>query len=131
KVVSWTAVRVEDQKVVFGKVDSLKVGIKYNEPGNYRVNFLNEVGISLGRINQLVIGTQLKSVAGSIEITTNKVSYVPGEEATFLISTPEEVDELLLTLERDAVEAYALASVGASWVNVRKLSKQQWVARVR
>ncbi len=48
----------------------------------------------------------------------DKPEYRTGEEASALITFPEPVEDALLSLERDKVEATALLSKGADWLRL-------------
>lgn len=71
-------------------------------------------------------GEGVKSVPGTVEVVFDKPEYRTGEEASALITFPEPVEDALLSLERDKVEATALLSKGADWLRLEKLNPTQY-----
>ena len=67
---------------------------------------------------------------GTIDIVPSKERYSQGDLADLLITFPEPVDEALLTLERDRVEAAAPLSRAREWVHVTRLGPEQWRAQI-
>ncbi|MFP3758156.1 hypothetical protein SB751_30235, partial [Cupriavidus sp. SIMBA_020] len=53
------------------------------------------------------------------------------DTAEALITFPYAVDDALLTLERDSVEARALLSAGADWLSLTRVAPTQWKARIK
>ncbi|HMU65873.1 MAG TPA: alpha-2-macroglobulin family protein, partial [Cellvibrionaceae bacterium] len=73
-----------------------------------------------------VSGPEQKTTPGSVDILFDQRQYAIGDKATALITFPEPVEEALLTLERDGVEQTALLSKGAEWLNITKLTANQY-----
>ena len=47
-----------------------------------------------------------------------------------LVTFPEPIDDALLSLERDKVEATALLSKGADWLSIKRLNPTQYQVRI-
>lgn len=130
--VKWQAQRLEDRRIGSGTVQNgSRFEVTFNEPGTYTVSLLDRYGNILGARSHYVTGGSIKAPQGSIKMVFDKSSYRPGETAKALITFPEDVDQALLSLERDKVEKTALISDGASWVTTRRISPTQWEADVK
>ena len=85
----------------------------------------------VGATGHAVSGKGVKAVPGSIGIVLDRAQYRAGDTAEALITFPEPVRDALLTLERDRVEADALLSAGADWLQLQRLDDTQYRARIR
>ncbi len=134
--VKWEIVRLEDQSRSSGDFDPAAREWKpaLDRPGSYSLMLRDAAGNIVAATAHWVGGGKdkdsLQVAAGSIEMVTDKPGYQPGDTAEVLISFPEPVDEALLTLERDGVDATALLSRGAGWLRTERLAPNQWRARV-
>ncbi|OBY88611.1 hypothetical protein A6723_027495 [Pseudomonas sp. AU11447] len=107
-----------------------KFAITFDKPGTYSVELRDKAGQLLGGTGHSVSGDGVKAVPGTVEIVLDKAEYKAGEEALALITFPEPVDDALLSLERDKVEATALLSKGGDWLKLEKLNPTQYRARI-
>lgn len=133
KPVRYEWVRLEDQS---RGGDSLSAAdpafsVAFDRPGTYNVSLLDDEGMILGGTGHAVSGEGIKSTPGSIEIVFDKPQYQAGETAQALITFPEPVGDALLTLERDQVEATALLSQAADWLQLKRLNDTQVEARIK
>ncbi|MCO7570618.1 alpha-2-macroglobulin family protein [Pseudomonas chlororaphis] len=127
---SW--VRLEDQSTGEGKLGEADKGfaLAFERPGTYNLTLKDEHDRVLGGTSHSVTGEGVKAVPGTVEIVLDKAEYKTGDEALALITFPEPINDALLSLERDKVEATALLSKGGDWLKVEKLSPTQYRARV-
>lgn len=143
-VLEW--VRLEDQsrgEVAVGstgKDGGSKTGgtvkLKLPNPGSYSLTLRDAEKNILGGTTHWVAGAGLQVVPGSMEIVTDRPKYRIGDTAEVLISFSEPVEDALLTLERDAVQHYTLASTagsgaGGKWIQLERLSPTQLRGRIR
>lgn len=134
--VKWEIVRLEDQSRSGGDFDPAQREWKpaLDRPGSYSLMLRDAAGNIVAATAHWVGGAtdkdSLKVAPGSIEMVTDKTSYQPGDTAEVLISFPEPVDEALLTLERDGVDATALLSRPGGWLRTERLAPNQWRARI-
>ncbi|MDO9618596.1 MAG: alpha-2-macroglobulin [Pseudomonas sp.] len=125
-------VRLEDQSQGDASLEAESKGftIAFERPGTYSITLKNRHGLILGATGHTVSGEGIKAVAGTVEIVFDKPEYLAGDEALALITFPEPINDALLTLERDQVEATALLSQGADWLELEKLNDTQYRARI-
>lgn len=134
-------VRLEDQSKgeegLSGNQQSADAGVatlKLPKAGSYSLTLRDADNNILGGTTHWVAGAGLQVVPGSIEIVTDKPSYSIGDTAQVLVSFSEPVADALLTLERDAVEQYALASAaeqgGSKWIELKRVSPTQLQAHI-
>lgn len=123
-------VRLEDRSSGDGDAGDGTFTIAFDKPGTYSVELRDAQGQLLGGTGHSVSGEGVKAVPGTVEIVLDKAEYQAGEEALALITFPEPVDDALLSLERDKVEATALLSKGGDWLKLEKLNATQFRARI-
>ncbi|MDR2093642.1 MAG: alpha-2-macroglobulin family protein [Azoarcus sp.] len=138
----WEIVRLEDQSKKGGKFDSAARAWlpELDRPGSYSLLLRDAKGNLVAAAAHWVGGGQdgdtqgVQAVPGTIEMVVDKERYQPGETAEVLVTFSESVDEALLTLERDRVEATALLTAAqegdASWIDIERLGPKQWRARI-
>ena len=122
--------RLEDRSSGDGAVADGTFAITFDKPGTYSIELRDKAGQLLGGTGHSVSGDGVKAVPGTVEIVLDKAEYKAGEEALALITFPEPVDDALLSLERDKVEATALLSKGGDWLKLEKLNPTQYRARI-
>ncbi|CDF85918.1 UPF0192 protein [Pseudomonas knackmussii B13] len=127
---SFRWVRLEDRTTGDGDAGDGKFSIAFDKPGTYSIELRDAQGQLLGGTGHSVSGEGVKAVPGTVEIILDKPEYQAGEEALALITFPEPVDDALLSLERDKVEATALLSKGADWLKLEKLNATQFRAHI-
>ncbi|MDR0578083.1 MAG: alpha-2-macroglobulin family protein [Candidatus Accumulibacter sp.] len=145
---TWKIVRLEDRTQTRGSLDaSVFDGAtrtwtpRLERPGSYSLMLRDADGNLAGATAHWVGGGDgkdgVQAIPGTLELVADKERYRPGEVAEVLMSFSEPVDEALLTLERDAVDAAALLSeagrrpdAGPGWVSAERLAPNQWRARV-
>ncbi|MFZ5957587.1 alpha-2-macroglobulin family protein [Pseudomonas knackmussii] len=127
---SFRWVRLEDRTTGDGDAGDGKFSIAFDKPGTYSIELRDAQGQLLGGTGHSVSGEGVKAVPGTVEIILDKPEYQAGEEALALITFPEPVDDALLSLERDKVEATALLSKGADWLKLEKLNATQFRANI-
>lgn len=134
--VKWEVVRLEDQSRSQGSFKAETVAgaqawsLSLDRAGSYSLLLRDEAGNIVAATNHWVSGDGVQTTPGAIEMVADKEHYQPGDTAEVLITFPEPVDEALLTLERDQVEARALLSRAGGWVQVERLAANQWRARI-
>lgn len=127
---SYRWVRLEDRSTGDGEAGDGKFVIAFDKPGTYSIELRDAQGQLLGGTGHAVSGEGVKAVPGTVEIVLDKAEYQAGDEALALITFPEPVDDALLSLERDKVEATALLSRGGDWLKLEKLNPTQYRARI-
>lgn len=127
---SYRWVRLEDRSTGDGEAGDGKFVIAFDKPGTYSIELRDAQGQLLGGTGHSVSGEGVKAVPGTVEIVLDKAEYQAGDEALALITFPEPVDDALLSLERDKVEATALLSKGGDWLKLEKLNPTQYRARI-
>ena len=130
--VRYTWVRLEDQSTGGDTLaaDASSIKVQFAQPGTYNVMLLDAQDMIVGATGHTVSGKGIKASPGSIEIVLDKTQYQPGDVAAALITFPEPVEDALLTLERDKVEATALLRDGAGWLKLERLNDTQYRARI-
>ena len=122
----WEILRLEDRQQKQGEIPASGETVKldFAEAGSYTVSLRDAKGNLLAATSHWVSGEGMKAVPGSVEIVFDKEKYVTGETAHALITFPSPVDNALLTLERDRVEATALLgrSGGGNWLTLTQLA---------
>jgi len=144
--VQWEIIRLEDQKKTDGPFDATarEWTLTFDKPGSYSLLLRDAQGRLIAAAAHWVGGRDIKAqdneaqeikvLSGTIEMVPDKERYQVGETAEVLMTFSDPIDEALLTLERDRVEASALLSTAqaknASWVSAERLTPNQWRARV-
>lgn len=128
----YTWLRLEDRSSGRAELPagSQQFELRLPRPGNYSLHLRDAKGQILGATSHSVSGAGQRASAGSIEIVLDQREYAAGATAEALITFPEPVDEALLTLERDRVEATALLSQGGSWLSAERLNEAQYRVRI-
>lgn len=128
----WTAVRLEDQSRLEGKVGEGGVfSVKFAKGGAYTLHVKNETGETVATESHWVSGGDLKGAGQEVEIVAKQAEYLPGEEAKFVILFGTDVSDALVTLERDKVHEYALLSSAQPWIKLHKVSARQYEVAVK
>jgi uncharacterized protein YfaS (alpha-2-macroglobulin family) len=138
--VAWEIIRLEDQSKTSGKFNpaSREWKPQLTQSGSYSLILRDDKGNLIAATPYWVGGEGVQAIPGTIELVANKERYLPGETAEVLITFSEPVEEALLTLERDRVEAVELLGSARSealrqaddWVNADRLAPNQWRARI-
>ncbi|MDR0702168.1 MAG: alpha-2-macroglobulin family protein [Azoarcus sp.] len=137
----WEIVRLEDQSKEGGKFDAAARAWspKLDRPGSYSLLLRDAKGNIAAAATHWVggldsAGEAIQTLPGVIEMVVDKERYQPGETAEVLVTFSEAIDEALLTLERDRVEAATLLTAAqngdAPWINIERLGPKQWRARI-
>ena len=137
----WEIVRLEDQSKTSGAFNTAdrEWSPKLDRPGSYSLLLRDAQGRLVAAASHWVGGRdkdaqEIGIIPGTIEMVSDKERYRIGDTAEVLISFSEPVDEALLTLERDQVEASTLLSFaqdqGTDWVETERLTPNQWRARI-
>ena len=125
--VTWEWVRLESRAKQSGPMptgDTLSV--TFPQPGSYTLSMLDDKGRIVGAASHWVSGDGVKVPTGSVGMVLDRTSYRAGDTAEMLVSFPEPVDNALLTLERDRVEATALLGRSADWIRSERIAPTQW-----
>ncbi|MFD1561944.1 alpha-2-macroglobulin [Paraburkholderia silviterrae] len=137
KPAKWEWVRLESQTKADGALPAagpdgrVSFPLQFDEPGSYMLSVKDDAGNLLAAASHWVAGDGLKAIPGSVEIVFDRDRYRIGDTAEALITFPYAVDDALLTLERDSVEARALLSKGADWLSLTRVAPTQWKARIK
>ncbi len=91
-----------------GATTGLGFSVRFDRSGSYTVNLKDSKGRIAGSIEHWVAGPELTTQPGSIAIVLDQDEYRIGDTAHALITFPVPVDQALVTLERDQVEAHGL-----------------------
>ncbi|HET8706424.1 MAG TPA: MG2 domain-containing protein, partial [Pseudomonadales bacterium] len=126
----WQWIRLEDQSKKSGELGNNHFELTFEQAGHYSILLLDENGNTVGSLPHRVVGADASSETGRMEITLDQPKYQVGDTAHALIEFPHAVDEALLTLERDNVQAHARLSSSAEWVKLEKISATQWKADI-
>ena len=142
----WEIIRLEDQKKTQGSFDasSQEWTPTFDKPGSYSLLLRDDQGRLVAAAAHWVGGRdtkardneaqEIKVIPGTIEMVSDKERYQIGETAEVLMTFSDPIDEALLTLERDRVEASALLSTAqaktADWISAERLAPNQWRMRV-
>jgi uncharacterized protein YfaS (alpha-2-macroglobulin family) len=129
---SWQAIRLEDRSVLRGTLPAGKSSfdITFPNPGAYNVFVRGQNGVLLAQADYSIARPETKALAGAIFIRLDKPRYRPGEVAHVQIVFPEPVDNALLTLERDQVEARSLLSRKDGWLTLTRKGPAEWQADI-
>lgn len=130
--VRWEMVQLEKQTKTEGAFDPAAKGwdISFPVSGSYQLALRDERGNLLAAASHWVAGDGIKTTPGSIEIVLDRARYRPGDTAEALITFSDNVDQALLTLERDKVEQYGLMAGGANWYQAKRVAPRQWRVRI-
>jgi uncharacterized protein YfaS (alpha-2-macroglobulin family) len=132
----WEIIRLEDQTKQSGAFDATarEWRLKLEQSGSYSLLLRNAQGELVAATSHWVSGAEVKAIPGTIEMVADKERYLPGETAQVLITFSEPVEEALLTLERDRVDASRLLSAAGNrsgnWAKTERLAPNQWLAHV-
>ncbi|SDE04926.1 alpha-2-macroglobulin family protein [Paraburkholderia lycopersici] len=133
----WEWVRLESQTKSDGTLPAagadgkVNFSLAFGEPGSYMLSVKDDAGNLLAAASHWVAGDGLKVIPGSVEIVFDRDHYRIGDTAEALITFPYAVDDALLTLERDSVEAHALLSKGGDWLSLTRVAPTQWKGRIK
>jgi uncharacterized protein YfaS (alpha-2-macroglobulin family) len=124
----WELLRLENRQRSSGALagNARAVAVKFSQPGSYSLQVFDADNNVLAATEHWVSGDGIAVAPGNIEIVFDKRDYRSGETATALVTFPEAVDDVLLSLERDKVEKTALLSHGSHWVKTKKIAERQW-----
>ncbi|MBK7890654.1 MAG: alpha-2-macroglobulin family protein [Bdellovibrionales bacterium] len=129
----WQAIRLEDRTVSSGPVSASDRGefaMKLEKSGHYMVRVVDVNGVTRGTRSHVVLGADLKSATGQLEILADREAYSIGDKAKLLLTFPFKADDALLTVERNDVMAHGrLAAVGG-WFSAKRMSDTQWQIEV-
>lgn len=123
-------IRLEDQSKNQVAVAGDSFSYTFKTAGNYALNLLDKDKHVVATRSHWVEGEGLGTAKGTIDIVLDKDVYVPGETAKFLVNFPEEIDEALVTLERNKVERYALATAGKDWIALKKSGPRSFTGTI-
>ncbi|WP_374568949.1 alpha-2-macroglobulin [Ideonella sp.] len=132
----WEWLRLEDRQRSSGDLTAPgtaaggAVAISFPQPGSYTVTLRDAQKRIVAATSHWVSGEGLKAPAGSIAIVFDKAKYNPGDTAEALVTFPEPVDQALLTLERERVEAAALLTRGGEGFTTERLGPTQWKVKL-
>jgi hypothetical protein len=132
KPVRYEWVRLEDQsRGSADLVDALvnsggQFVVQFEKPGTYNLNLKDQAGLIVAGTSHTVSGPDMKAAVGSIEMIMDKSEYQVGDTAVALLTFPEPVQDVLLTLERDNVHSAALLSKGGDWLKITRLNDTQY-----
>lgn len=134
--VSWEWLRLEDRQRADGKLANAgdakggTAAISFPQPGSYTVTLRDAQKRIVAATSHWVSGEGLKAPAGSIGIVFDKAKYNPGDTAEALVTFPEPVDQALVTIERERVEAAALLTRGGEGFTTERIGPTQWKLRL-
>jgi uncharacterized protein YfaS (alpha-2-macroglobulin family) len=123
----WEWLRLENQAKGSGAMpagDALTIA--FPQSGSYTLTLRDDRGRIVAATNHWVSGDGLKAPAGAIGMVFNRANYRAGDTAEVLVSFSEPVDNALLTLERDRVEATAVMGQRADWIKSERIAPTQW-----
>lgn len=124
---AWEWLRLEDRSSAKGRLsEPATLALSFPKPGSYTVQLRDTAGRVVAATSHWVSGDGARAPTGTVEMVFNRASYQPGDTAELLVSFPEPIDQALLTLERERVEATALLGQPADWVQSQRLSPTQW-----
>ncbi len=123
---TWELTRLEDQTKTTGAISGADFNLLFPRGGNYVITVLNKEKLILATKSHFVDGEGLRTAEGTITIALDKESYLPGEEAKFVLDFSEDVVEAFVTLEREKVERWSLASTPESWIQLERSSAKSF-----
>ena len=127
KPARWDWVRLENRAKEAGAMPtSGALSVSFPQPGSYTLTLRDDKGRIVGATSHWVSGEGVKAPAGSIAMVFDRARYKPGETAEVLVSFPEPIDNALITLERDKVEASTLLGARADWIRSERIAPTQW-----
>ncbi len=128
----WEWLRLEDRKTASGDIPANggSVALSFPLPGSYTVTLRDAQRRIVAAGSHFVTGDGLKAPAGSISIVFDKPRYQPGDTAEALVTFPEPVEQALLTLERERVDAAALMTKGGEGFTAERIGPTQWKVRM-
>ncbi len=129
----WQAIRLEDRSVRHGPVTAADRGeftMKLEKSGHYVVRVVDSSGVTRGTRSHVVLGPDLKSVTGQLEILADREDYAIGDTAKLLLTFPFKADDALLTLERNDVSSYGRLATESNWFKAKRVSETQWKIEV-
>ena len=127
---SWEAIRLEDQSRFTSAATGPGFSIRFDRSGSYTVNLKDREGRIAGSLEHWVAGPELTTQPGSIAIVLDQDEYRIGDTAQALITFPVPVDQALITLERDQVEAHGLFSKPPRSIRLTRQNDRQWRAEI-
>lgn len=127
----WQWIRLEDQATKSGELGNDRFELSFEQPGHYSILLLDNNGNTVGSLPHRVLGAEANKETARMEITLDQPRYKVGDTAHALIEFPQPVDEALLTLERDNVQAHSRLSNAADWLKLEKISATQWKADIQ
>lgn len=126
----WKFLRLEDQSERTGDINGQNFEINFKIAGTYKLLVLNQNGDVVGGKTHIVRGEKLEALPGTVQIILDKEDYDLNDKVRALINFSEDVENALLTIERNKVEDYSISGEGSNWITVDKKSKRQWVAEI-
>ncbi|NDY91292.1 MG2 domain-containing protein [Ideonella livida] len=99
-------------------------------PGTYTLQLRDARGRLVGASHHTVTGPGVQVPAGSIAITLDQPRYLPGQTATALVTFSRPVEQALISLERDSVEAASLLTDGGDGLRTERLTPHQWRVQI-
>lgn len=127
---SWEAIRLEDQSQFTGVATGSGFTVRFDRSGSYTVNLKDSEGRIAGSLEHWVAGPELTTQPGSIAIVLDQDEYRIGDTAHALITFPAPVDQALVTLERDQVEAHGFLLKPPRGIRLTRQTDRQWRADI-
>lgn len=124
-VLTWRALKLEDRSETTGTVTTTKFGIAFSAPGTYQLSVLDDKSQPVAQISHWVSGTGVKNLS-AVDIITAKDSYKSDDTAEFMVLFADEVQDALITLERDRVHDHATLASPREWLVVEKVAEKQY-----
>lgn len=128
----WVALHQESQSRIQGDIARAAKGLSLalERSGSYTIELRDAEDRLLGAAPFWVSGGELQPPQGAIDIVMDKPRYRAGDTARALITFPVPVQDALLTLERDQVEAFGRLGDSRGLATLKRLSERQWEARI-
>ncbi|MCX6116115.1 MAG: MG2 domain-containing protein [Proteobacteria bacterium] len=126
----WHAIRIEDQTELNGALAKENFSITFTKSGSYSIVVKNKQGMTVATKSHWVQGPDLAKIPGSISIVLDKDEYEPRQNAKAVVTFSEDIQDALVTFERDQVQNAGLLSKGGDWIRFIKVSGREYTAEI-
>lgn len=126
---TWRALKLEDRSETTGNITTTKFAIAFATPGTYQISVLDDKVQQVAQISHWVAGQGVKNLS-AVQIIMARDAFKIGDTAELIVLFEDEVEDALITLERDRVHDHATLASPRDWLTIEKIAAKQYRLKV-